>query len=110
MAMATHEESGSVHTPVLLNEVMHFLGPQPADFIVDGTVDGGGHAAAIVGAIGSTGTFLGLDWDRDLLERTRGRFHDRKNVILQHGNYAELPEIMKSNDLGRADGLLIDLG
>jgi len=100
----------SVHVPVLLNEVITFLDPKPGDFIIDGTVDGGGHAAAIVDAVGADGKLLGLDWDERLLERTRARFADHKNVILLHGNYAELPTILSENDLGKADGLLIDLG
>ncbi len=104
----------SVHQPVLLNEVMTFLDPQPGQFIIDGTVDGGGHAAAIVERIGAKGTFVGLDWDKQLLERCKKRFVGQSNVILLHGNYAELPEVMEKNDLvkslGRADGLLVDLG
>ena len=115
---ATGEEKRglvSVHKPVLLNEVMTFLDPKPGDFIIDGTVDGGGHAAAIVDAIGPKGNFLGLDWDERLLERCKARFADRKNVTLVHGNYAELPEILEKisatkNNMDRADGLLIDLG
>jgi 16S rRNA (cytosine1402-N4)-methyltransferase len=104
----------SVHQPVLLKEVITFLDPQPGTFIIDGTVDGGGHAAAIVDLIGAKGTFLGLDWDKQLLERCKKRFAGNRNVILLHGNYAELPKIIKANGfvkkLDRADGLLIDLG
>jgi len=114
---ATEEERHSVHKPVLLHEVITFLDPKPGDFIIDGTVDGGGHAAAIVQHIGSDGTLLGLDWDERLLEKCKARFAGQRNVILIHGNYAELPEILAAeNNLakvrgeGRADGLLIDLG
>jgi 16S rRNA (cytosine1402-N4)-methyltransferase len=100
----------SVHKPVLLHEVITFLDPKPGDFIIDGTVDGGGHAAAIADIIGPTGTLLGLDWDERLLERCKARFAGQKNVIMIHGNYADLPEIMREHDLEKADGLLIDLG
>jgi len=111
------EQSGSVsvHTPVLLHEVITFLDPKPGDFIIDGTVDGGGHAAAIAEIIGLTGTLLGLDWDERLLEKCSARFADQENVKLVHGNYAELPEILEKisateNNIEKADGLLIDLG
>jgi 16S rRNA (cytosine1402-N4)-methyltransferase len=112
---ATEEEKVSVHKPVLLNEVITFLDPKPGDFIIDGTVDGGGHAAAIVEIIGPNGTLLGLDWDERLLERCKVRFAGQKNVKLVHGNYAELPEIVEKisateNNVSLADGLLIDLG
>lgn len=100
----------SVHKPVLLNEVITLLDPKPGDFVIDGTVDGGGHAEAILEKIGPEGTLIGLDWDDRLLERTRARFKDRKNATLLHGNYADLPAIMREHDLKKADGLLIDLG
>ena len=103
--------AGSVHTPVLLHEVLTLLDPHPGDFIVDGTVDGGGHAAAILDTVGPTGRVLGLDWDERLLERCRARFAGRRNIALVHGNYAALPEILRTeSDGAAADGLLIDLG
>jgi 16S rRNA (cytosine1402-N4)-methyltransferase len=102
--------SGSVHKPVLLHEVITFLDPQPGDFIIDGTVDGGGHAAAIAQRIGPSGRLLGLDWDERLLEKCKARFADQKNVTLMHGNYADLSNIIPTQELGKADGLLIDLG
>ena len=100
----------SIHEPVLLQEVITFLDPQPGAFIIDGTVDGGGHAAAIIERIGAQGTLVGLDWDKQLLERCKKRFEAHSNVILMHGNYAELPAIMSEHRLQKADGLLIDLG
>lgn len=107
---STPEVITSVHQPVLLHEVITFLDPQPGAFIIDGTVDGGGHAAAIVERIGSEGKFVGLDWDKQLLERCKKRFAGKSNVTLLHGNYAELPKILEENNLEKADGLLVDLG
>jgi 16S rRNA (cytosine1402-N4)-methyltransferase len=106
----TKEKTGSVHKPVLLNEVLTFLDPHHGNFIIDGTVDGGGHAAAILDTIGPKGTLLGLDWDERLLERCKERFRDHKNAILVHGNYADIPQILQEKKLGMADGLLVDLG
>ncbi len=102
------------HVPVLLHEVITFLGPRPGDFIIDGTVDGGGHAREILGRITETGTLLGLDWDEALLAECRARIGGYKNAILVHGNYADLPEIMAERAAAlparQADGLLVDLG
>jgi len=100
----------STHKPVLLHEVLEYLNPKPGDFIIDGTVDGGGHAAAIAQAIGAEGKFLGVDWDEAMIKKTGDRFADRKNMKFVHGNYTELPEILKENKLSKADGLLLDLG
>jgi len=103
------------HVPVLLEETITFLDPRPGDFIIDGTVDGGGHAREILGRITATGTLLGIDWDEALLAECKARIGGNKNVVLVHDNYANLPEILGSislenERLSRADGLLVDLG
>ncbi len=98
------------HVPVLLQEVMHALDPRPGDFMIDGTVDGGGHAAAVIQAIGPTGKFLGVDLDEAMLAECRKRVPVRAGVTLRVGNYADLPEIVAREGLARADGLLLDLG
>ena len=36
---------------------------KPGEFVIDGTVDGGGHAAAIMRKIMPSGTFLGVESD-----------------------------------------------
>lgn len=79
-------------------------------FVIDGTVDGGGHSAEILESIGPSGKLLGLDWDEALLEECRGRLGGHSNVTLLHGNYADLPEILEREGLPRAHALLLDLG
>ena len=81
-----------VHVPVLLNEVMKVLGPCPGELFIDGTAGSGGHSRAIKERIGPTGTLLAIDWEKT------------------GENYVDLPEILRSRNLGRADGLLLDLG
>ncbi len=115
---STHGEEKQQHVPVLLNEVLAFLDPHPGDFIIDGTVDGGGHAREILGRITETGTLFGTDWDEALLAECRARLSGYRNAVPAHGNYADLAEIMAVNAAeggplegkGKADGLLIDLG
>jgi 16S rRNA (cytosine1402-N4)-methyltransferase len=41
-------QNNSVHVPVLLQEVIAFLNPDPKGIYVDGTLGGGGHTEAIV--------------------------------------------------------------
>ena len=95
-----------MHKPVLLNEVLAALDPHPGDFMVDGTLDGGGHAEAIIKKIMPGGTLLGVDWDEAMIAETGKRLHAR----CVHGNYADLPEILARERLPKADGLLLDLG
>lgn len=99
------------HISVLLNEVMQLLDPKPGGFFIDGTTDGGGHAAAVIEKIGSGGMFLGLDWDRDMVERLKEKFRGKKGkIILEHSNYAEAKLVIERLGLPKADGLLLDLG
>jgi len=100
------------HIPVLLNEVLHYLDPLPGQFIIDGTVNGGGHAEAIIKRIAPGGTFLGIDWDKDILKKTEVKFEHVSDVsvLFENGNYANLPQMLLDSNLPKADGLLLDLG
>ncbi|MEK7143796.1 MAG: 16S rRNA (cytosine(1402)-N(4))-methyltransferase RsmH [Patescibacteria group bacterium] len=96
-----------IHTPVFLKEAMEILNPQKGEFFIDGTIDGGGHAAEISKRIGPDGKLLGIDWDEKMIEDCRSRLAGFKNLILRCGNYADLPEMLKNE---KADGLFLDLG
>ena len=99
-----------MHTPVLLNEVLEYLDPKPGDFIIDGTLDGGGHAEKILARIGSRGKFLGVDWDEGMIEKFHFRMGKKENLFLTAENYKNILRILRDKKLGKADGLLLDLG
>jgi len=80
------------HIPVLLNEVIRVLDPRPGEFFIDGTFGAGGHANAIKEKIEPGGCLLAIDWEKT------------------GENFTDLPEILEQRGLGKADGLLIDLG
>ncbi|MBI4993946.1 16S rRNA (cytosine(1402)-N(4))-methyltransferase RsmH [Candidatus Wolfebacteria bacterium] len=99
------------HIPVLLKESIEILNPRDGEFFIDGTIGSGGHSAAILEKIGPSGKLLGIDWDKNAIERLRiGKFKNCKNIILVNANYADLPEILEKNNLPQADGLIVDLG
>ena len=107
------------HTPVLLNEVLKYLDPQPGSFIIDGTVDGGGHSAEIFPKILPDGKLLGVDIDGSRLENAllkisanikNEKSNIKNNLILARGNYVDLPQILEKEKFPKADGLLLDLG
>lgn len=99
-----------MHVPVLLKESIELLGPKPGEFFIDGTVGCGGHSKEILKRIGPKGKLLGIDWDRDAITNFRLKIESSQNVILVQGNYADIPEILEEQGLGKADGLLLDLG
>jgi 16S rRNA (cytosine1402-N4)-methyltransferase len=99
-----------MHQSVLLNETLDALDLAPGAFIVDGTVDGGGHSAAILEKIGKDGRLLGIDWDPALLEECRARIGHDPRITLRHGNYADTPTFLKEEGLPKANAFLLDLG
>ncbi len=99
------------HIPVLLHEVVATLDPKPGDFVIDSTVNRGGHAQALAKRIGKRGTLLGIDWDPEAiktLQNKKTEFPSRTHF--EHGNYAEIPGILKRLALPKAQALLLDLG
>jgi 16S rRNA (cytosine1402-N4)-methyltransferase len=99
------------HTPVLVEETLHWLAIKPDGFYVDATVGLGGHAIEIVRRLGVGGTFLGLDRDAAALEIARGRLEEFKDkVTLVHANFSQIGEVFAERGLRPADGVLADLG
>lgn len=98
-----------IHTPVLLNEVLEFLDPQPGKRFIDATLNGGGHARALAerGA-----EVLGIEWDPELAKRTaeeiaNSEFHDRISVV--NDSYVNLGKVAEERQFV-PDGILFDLG
>lgn len=99
------------HQPVMVEEVLHFLAPRPGGVYVDGTVGAGGHAEAILRAVGGRATLIGIDRDPDALARARHNLHRfRGSVRLVQGDFADIDWILNSQEVGKVDGILLDLG
>ncbi len=101
------------HDPVLLNEVLDALDPQPDSIIVDCTLGRAGHAKAISARLGSTGAYVGLDADPRNLEFAQAQLKDAPcSVRLFHANFADLADVLRQVDhQGQGvDGILADLG
>jgi len=101
-----------MHIPVLLQEVLAVLDPKPGEFIIDGTLGMGGHAKVIIDRIAPGGTFLGVDRDSRAVDAFNrlADFSSLKNGFVASGSYQTLPDIVQNQYLGRADGILLDLG
>ncbi len=100
---------GSLHRPVLVDEVVTALAPRAGAIIVDGTVGGGGHAAALSRRVGPSGRVIGLDRDPAMLVLARERLHGLP-VTLIHTAYAEVRRVLDELEIDRVDGVLLDLG
>src|SRR5688572_11777420 len=99
------------HEPVMLTEVLAGLAVRPGGRYVDCTVDGGGHAEAILDAASPGGALLGIDADPDAIEMSRSRlapFGD--SVAVVPGNFKDVDSICREQHFEPVNGMLFDLG
>lgn len=98
------------HQPVLRPEVVQLLKAAEGGLFVDCTLGLGGHAEAILEA-SSGSRLIGIDRDSETLELARQQllpFHDRIRLFAE--NFKNLPLILNRLEIGRVDGILVDLG
>jgi 16S rRNA (cytosine1402-N4)-methyltransferase len=92
----------------MLAEALAALRPRPEGRYADGTLGGGGHAAAILAASSPSGWLYGCDRDGAAIEaaiRRLAEFAGRFEI--RRGNFAELADWISP---ASCDGVLLDLG
>ena len=102
------------HLPIMVEEVLRCLQPEPGDVAVDCTLGGGGHAQAILERVQPGGRLIGLDVDPIELPRAEARLRAAgfgpDTFVTHQGNFAGLPQALAAQGLGTADLVLADLG
>ena len=96
------------HSPALADEVVTLLGG--VALVLDGTLGGGGHTAALLDS--GVERVIGIDRDPDALAASSVRLTEaaaRGRFAAYHGNYAAIDAIAAIADL-RFNGILLDLG
>src|SRR5436190_4092170 len=96
------------HAPVMVTEVVDLL--RNAKSVLDGTLGGGGHSAALLDA--GVPSVTGVDRDPDAIASARARLERQERAgtfraVL--GNYADLDDVASLRD-AHVDGALLDLG
>ncbi len=87
------------------------LSPSFSGTVVDCTVDGAGHAEALLRRMSAGGRLVGIDRDERMLRRAGERlagFGDR--VLLAHGRFSEAAGICRGLGVTEVAGVLMDLG
>ncbi len=101
------------HIPVLLEEVLKYLDPQPNQNFIDLTLGGGGHAKAILEETDPNGKLLGVDWDQLALSKAREnlkRFSKKRYQIVSD-NFVNLKKVVNASPfIHPISGILLDLG
>lgn len=104
-----HSTEEKIHKPVLLEEALKYLDPQPGDRIIDATLGAGGHTLEILKRIGPGGQLLSIEVNKKLYEMSKVKCQ-RSNVSLVNDNFRNLEHIIENYKFGNADGILFDLG
>jgi 16S rRNA (cytosine1402-N4)-methyltransferase len=95
----------------MLREVLELLSPGAGMTVIDGTVGGGGHAEALLDAIGPDGRLFGVDRDPialDLARERLARFGDA--FVPVRGDHTDLRGLLEQNGVFAVDAILLDLG
>jgi len=105
---------GTVHRPVMLDEVLEYVTPaagvDDVSLIIDATVGEGGHAGALLERYGNA-SLVGIDADGEILERAAvnlQRFGHR--VRLVRGWYDKVLKKMIAEQRESVDIIFLDLG
>lgn len=96
------------HIPVLLDEVVAALNPQPGDVIVDATFGGGGYSRALLerGA-----NVHGFDRDPDAIAEAAPMVAEFAGRLTLHpGTFSRIAEDMAAAGVAAVDGVVFDIG
>ena len=98
------------HIPVLLDEVVAALSPQPGDVIVDGTFGAGGYTRALLerGA-----TVHAFDRDPDAIAAGEKWPECKENpprLVLHPRRFSEMVNALAESGLASVDGIVLDIG
>jgi 16S rRNA (cytosine1402-N4)-methyltransferase len=79
--------------------------------VVDATLGLGGHARIFAKSLSKEGILLGLDIDQNSLASARQNLNDLPcKVLLVRDNFANIAEVLRQNEIEKADLVFADLG
>lgn len=105
----------TLHDTVLLSEAVEGLMVQAKDVVVDATIGAAGHFALLHSKLGSEGVLIGIDADREAVERgekvAEGKHgKNAPKVRVMHDNFRNLDRILDAVNAAKVDRVLFDLG
>jgi 16S rRNA (cytosine1402-N4)-methyltransferase len=103
-------QEGFEHEPVLLRQVVESIAAENPKLIMDCTLGGAGHSAALLEAIPEA-SLIGLDRDLTAIGVARERlapFGERVTIV--HSSFENAPKVLEDLGIGGVDALLADLG
>jgi 16S rRNA (cytosine1402-N4)-methyltransferase len=98
------------HVPVMLAEIVEIFAPVPPGVVLDGTVGGGGHAAALLDAHPHL-RLVGVDRDGEALAAARRRLQRfGGRAMVAQARFDRAGELLDGFGVAGLSGVLLDLG
>lgn len=98
------------HIPVLFDEVMEWINPQPNGIYADGTLGGGGHSEGILHLSGGNAKLFGIDRDMEAIAAANERLKQYPGFQAIHGNFHDVRQLLSDAGAPPLNGALLDLG
>lgn len=98
------------HKSVLLQEAVDALSVRQDGIYVDATAGGGGHSSEILKLLNHTGRLIAIDRDPDAIAVLTEKFRKNENVTIVNDVFDNILNILSSQNVDGADGILADLG
>ncbi|HLJ31533.1 MAG TPA: 16S rRNA (cytosine(1402)-N(4))-methyltransferase RsmH [Candidatus Babeliales bacterium] len=99
------------HKTVLIDEVLHYLNPQPNGLYCDVTFGSGGHTKAILDTQPQC-RVVAVDWDAKSIETyapaLEEKYQERFQILW--GNFSNIYRLLQKAKIGKVDGILADFG
>lgn len=112
--LAAGKTPAGTHRPIMVDEIMETVVPQPGEIAADCTLGYGGHSSVLVSALQPGGKLFGLDVDPIEQPRTEQRLRDAGHgpeaFQVRHMNFAGLPKLLAQEAVEGFDIVIADLG
>lgn len=102
-----HSPEGTLHIPVLLDEVLQYLAPQKGEKYLDLTAGYGGHASAVQRAVGDASLLTLVDRDKNAIRELEDL--KKSGARLIHSDFARAAKALAEAG-EHFDMILVDLG
>ncbi len=99
------------HIPVLARTLIEQINLPQDGVMVDATIGQGGHSFLFGKTLGPDGVIIALDVDKKAIRGAQFRLKDLAcRVLFICGNFSEIDELVRSQDVSEVDFILADLG
>jgi len=104
-------DNNTEHIPVLAKTLVEQISLPRDAVMVDATIGHGGHSLLLGSLLGPEGSIIGLDVDKNSIQRAQLKLKDLAcKVLLVNENFSHIGEVVENAGFSKVDFILADLG